>query len=83
VEKLKPGSEQLNQASEQLNQRFSDPATSGDKSNKYFIHTIKQKNLKIQERLFEDAPFGLFTQEDIDDETLLHMIAKQKELINE
>ena len=39
-------------------------------------------DLKIQERLFEGAPISLFTQEDIDDETLLHMIAEQKELIN-
>ena len=83
VEKLKPGSEGIDQAIEQLNQRFSDPARSKDKSNKYFIHTIKQKDLKIQEKLFEDAPSGLFTQEDIDDETLLHMIAERKELINE
>ena len=39
-------------------------------------------DLKIQERLFEGAPISLFTQEDIDDETLLHMIAEQKEFIN-
>ena len=83
VEKLKFGNDGIDKASEQLNQRFSDPARSKDESNKYFIHTIKQMDLKIQERLFEDAPSDLFTQEDIDDETLLHMIAEQKVLINE
>ena len=83
VEKLNSGSDGIDQACKQLNQRFSDPARSKDESNKYFIHTIKQKDLQIQERIFEDAPSDLFTQGDIDDETLLHMIAERKELINE
>ena len=68
-------------AKECLKKRFSDPGDSvdgvDDDSNKYFIYIIKQKGWKVQKEMIPEAPIAFFTQEDIQNDTMLHMIAKQ------
>ena len=76
VEKLIPEQNGLEEARNQLSQRFSDPNNTNDESNRYFIYTIKQKNLEIQEQLLKDAPSALLIQEDFTYETPLHIIAR-------
>ena len=76
VEKLIPEQNGLEEARNQLSQRFSDPNNTNDESNRYFIYTIKQKNLEIQEQLLKDAPPALLIQEDFTYETPLHIIAR-------
>ena len=66
----------LEEARNQLIQRFSDPNNINEDSNRYFIYTIKQKDLKIQEQLLKDAPPTLLIQEDYTYETPLHIIAR-------
>ena len=64
-----------------LQKRFSNPGDSvdgvDDDSNKYFIYIIKQKGWKVQKEMIPGAPIAFFTQEDIQNDTMLHMIAKQ------
>ena len=48
-----------------------------DNCNKYFIYIIKQKGWKVQKEMIPGAPIAFFTQEDIQNDTMLHMIAKQ------
>ena len=64
-----------------LQKRFSNPGDSvdgvDDDCNKYFIYIIKQKGWKVQKEMIPGAPIAFFTQEDIQNDTMLHMIAKQ------
>ena len=66
----------LEEARNQLITRFSDPNNTNNDSNRYFIYAIKQKNLEIQGQLLKNAPSALLIQEDINNETPLHMIAR-------
>ena len=76
VEKLMPEENGLEEARNQLRQRFSDPKNTNDESNRYFIYTIKQKKMEVQEQLLKDAPPALLIQEDFTYETPLHIIAR-------
>ena len=64
-----------------MQKRFSNPGDSvdgvDDDCNKYFIYIIKQKGWEVQKRMMPGAPIAFFTQEDIQNDTMLHMIAKQ------
>ena len=72
-----------------LERRFSDSgqsqiSRSGDvvncvdaDSNKYFIYIIKQKGWEVQKQMIPGTPIAFFIQEDILNDTMLHMIAKQ------
>lgn len=63
-----------------LKRRFSGDSVDGvddDDINKYFIYIIKQKGWKVQKEMIPGAPIAFFTQEDIQNDTMLHMIAKQ------
>ena len=68
-------------AKQRLQRRFSTPEDSvdgvDDDSNKYFIYIIKQKGWEVQKQMMPGAPISFFTQEDIQNDTMLHMIAKQ------
>ena len=64
-----------------LVRRFSNP---GDvvncvdtDSNRYFIYIIKQKGWEVQKQMIPGTPIAFFIQEDILNDTMLHMIAKQ------
>ena len=69
------------QARECLKRRFSNPEDVTDHvdvdSNRYFIYIIKQKGWKVQKQMIPGTPIAFFIQEDILNDTMLHMIAKQ------
>ena len=46
-------------------------------ANQCFIYILKQKGWELQKQMIQVAPIDFFIQEDIQNETILHMMARQ------